>query len=188
MPLTTYTAGEVLTAASLNDNFTFAASNPPGGLALIATQTIGTAVSSVDFTGVFSSAYAAYRIVYYHTSSSAGVAILAQLGTGTATTTNYNAYVQTSFNPWGTAAALASATTTGFMLTFTDLATNFGTMDLVAPNLARPTYAGGHYATATNGGFTSGRQTDSTQFTSLHVVPASGTITGGAISVYGYTA
>jgi hypothetical protein len=28
MPLTTYTPGEVLTAASLNDNFTFAASNP----------------------------------------------------------------------------------------------------------------------------------------------------------------
>jgi hypothetical protein len=27
MPLTTYTAGEVLTAASLNDNFTFAAAN-----------------------------------------------------------------------------------------------------------------------------------------------------------------
>jgi len=30
MALTTYTAGEVLTAASLNDNFTYAASNPTG--------------------------------------------------------------------------------------------------------------------------------------------------------------
>jgi hypothetical protein len=27
MPLTTYTAGEVLTAASLNDNFSFVATN-----------------------------------------------------------------------------------------------------------------------------------------------------------------
>jgi hypothetical protein len=36
MPLTTYTPGEVLTAASLNDNFTFA-DNPPGGLELIST-------------------------------------------------------------------------------------------------------------------------------------------------------
>jgi hypothetical protein len=63
MPLTTYTAGEVLTAASLNDNFTFAAANPPGGLTLISTTTIGTTVSSVTVSGAFSSTYDNYRVI-----------------------------------------------------------------------------------------------------------------------------
>lgn len=158
------------------------------GLVLISTQTIGTGVSAVNFTNVFSSTYAAYRITYYHTSSSnSNTHILAQLGTGSATTTNYNSYLQTSFNPWGTASAANSTTTAGFTIAFGDGNTNYGSMDLMAPNLARPTYAGGHYATGTNGGFTSGRQTDSTQFTSLHISAATGTITGGAISVYGYS-
>jgi hypothetical protein len=39
MPLTTYTAGEVLTAASLNDNFTFAASNPSAPAVAIFNET-----------------------------------------------------------------------------------------------------------------------------------------------------
>jgi hypothetical protein len=63
MPLTTYTAGEVLTAASLNDNFTFAAANPPGGLTLISTTTIGTTVSSITVSGAFSATYDNYKIV-----------------------------------------------------------------------------------------------------------------------------
>lgn len=158
-----------------------------GGLALISTQTIGTGVTAVNFTNVFSSTYAAYRIMYYHTSSSStNTAVLAQLGTGTATTTNYNSYLYTAYNPWGTSSAASQAVTTGFILSYSDGTTNYGSMDLVAPNLARPTYAGGHYCTPANGGFTSGRQTDNTQFTSLHVSAATGTLTGGAISVYGY--
>ena len=159
-----------------------------GGLVLISTQTIGTGVSAVNFTNVFSSTYAAYRITYYHTSStSTNSSILAQLGTGTATTTNYNAYLFTQYSPWGTSNQAAQAITSGFMLSYTGGVANYGSMDLIAPNLAQPTYAGGHYATDVNGGFTSGRQTDNTQFTSLHVSAATGTITGGAISVYGYS-
>ena len=61
MPLTTYTAGEVLTAASLNANFSFVASS--GGLVLVKTQTIGTTVSSVEVTGAFSSTYDNYKII-----------------------------------------------------------------------------------------------------------------------------
>jgi hypothetical protein len=158
------------------------------GLVLISTQTIGTGVSAVNFTNVFSSTYAGYRITYYHTSStSSNSAILAQLGTGAATTTNYNGYLVTSYNPWGTNTQASQAVTSGFVLSYTGGVTNFGAMDLFAPNLARPTYAGGFYCTDQNGGFTSGRQTDNTQFTSLHVSAATGTITGGAISVYGYS-
>jgi hypothetical protein len=48
MPLTTYTAGEVLTASSLNANFSFAAG--AGSLTLVKAQTIGSAVASVTVT------------------------------------------------------------------------------------------------------------------------------------------
>ena len=44
MPLTTYTPGEVLTAASLNDNFTFAADS--GAILQVVTGTTSTATSS----------------------------------------------------------------------------------------------------------------------------------------------
>jgi hypothetical protein len=43
MPLTTYTAGEVLTASSLNANFTFAAANPSSAISIFnETQASGT--------------------------------------------------------------------------------------------------------------------------------------------------
>jgi len=58
MPLTTYTAGEVLTAASLNDNFAYAAS---GGLTFIATGTV-TAGSALSFNNCFSATYTNYLI------------------------------------------------------------------------------------------------------------------------------
>ena len=55
MPLTTYTAGEVLTAASLNANFTFAAAN--GKIAQIVSTNLPTTFSSsatayTDITGL----------------------------------------------------------------------------------------------------------------------------------------
>jgi hypothetical protein len=55
MPLTTYTAGEVLTAASLNDNFTFAAANPPCGSSLLAQQTVRLVAATLAYTANWSS-------------------------------------------------------------------------------------------------------------------------------------
>jgi hypothetical protein len=50
MPLTTYTAGEVLTAASLNDNFTFAANNPTAPAMAIFNETQSSATSGGNAT------------------------------------------------------------------------------------------------------------------------------------------
>lgn len=62
MPLTTYTAGEVLTAASLNANFTFAAANPAGGLMFLTGGTFS-AVSSVSLTAnTFTTTYTNYQL------------------------------------------------------------------------------------------------------------------------------
>ena len=48
MALTTYTPGEVLTAASLNDNFTFAAANPVSKIAQVSQSTYATSTSSTS--------------------------------------------------------------------------------------------------------------------------------------------
>ncbi len=54
MPLTTYTAGEVLTAASLNANLSFAASNPASAVVQVksTTKTDTFSVSSASFVDV----------------------------------------------------------------------------------------------------------------------------------------
>ena len=157
-----------------------------GGLDLVKTQTIGTGVSSVTVSDAFSSTYDNYRVLINVTSASGDVNLLAQLGTGTATTTNYKSYLSTTFVSWTSGAGATQTNTTGLQAGFTGAGANSCTFDVNAPNLARPTFAFGHYGTSNNGGFTASTQTDSTQFTSLHVLPASGTLTGGTIRVYGY--
>lgn len=57
MPLTTYTAGEVLTAASLNANFTFAAANPASKIVQVVSTNLPstfstTSTSYTDITGL----------------------------------------------------------------------------------------------------------------------------------------
>tara|TARA_R110000868_G_scaffold147200_1_gene368466 strand:- start:1307 stop:1852 length:546 start_codon:yes stop_codon:yes gene_type:complete len=64
MPLTTYTAGEVLTAASLNANFDFAADS--GGLVFITSGTV-TGGSTLSFNNCFSATYVNYLIMVSHT-------------------------------------------------------------------------------------------------------------------------
>jgi hypothetical protein len=67
MPLTTYTAGQVLTAASLNANFDFAADS--GGLVFITSGTV-TLGSTLSFDNCFSATYANYLIMLTHTAGS----------------------------------------------------------------------------------------------------------------------
>jgi hypothetical protein len=59
MPLTTYTAGQVLTASSLNANFSFAAGS---GLTYI-TQATPSAQTTISINNCFTSTYQNYRIV-----------------------------------------------------------------------------------------------------------------------------
>jgi hypothetical protein len=186
MPLTTYTAGEVLTAASLNDNFTFAAANPPGGLTLISSTTIGTTVSSVAITGVFSSTYDNYKVILSGGVASTAGSISLQLG---ATTTGYysgyprltyaGAVSNISDNNASSFTRYASGNTNG-------LAANF---DLLAPNLASLTIINGQSLTpltTSSGGNGSGFLNNTTAYTDFTLIVASGTITGGTIKVYGY--
>ena len=181
MPLTTYTSGEVLTAASLNSNFSAA-----GGLQFIKAQTIGTAVSSVAVTSAFSTTYDAYKIVI--TGGVASTAGSLQLQLGSTTTGYYYGYSGATFvgvADNGGAQNAANFTNCGRGSTNTlDL-----TVELQNPFLTKNTYA--QYVWVVNE--TSGRArnhagylNDSTSYTGFTIVVETGTITGGTIAVYGY--
>jgi len=72
MPLTTYVSGEVLTASSLNANFTFAAANPVGGLTFISSTTITAANTASLPASSFTSTYQNYLLVVTTSAMSAG--------------------------------------------------------------------------------------------------------------------
>ena len=73
MPLTTYTAGEVLTASSLNANFSFAAS---AGALKYLTGGSFTSVAAVNLAAnTFTATYRNYLININITASSDGVAL-----------------------------------------------------------------------------------------------------------------
>jgi hypothetical protein len=185
MALTTYTAGEVLTAASLNNNFTFAAANPTGGLTLISSTTIGSAVSSVTISSAFGATYDAYKIVV-----SGGAGSLAngnmQLTLG-ASGTGY--YSSVSGLVYATAAAISYAISNSASWTRIGSATTNGiniVLDINNPFLAKYTYISGSVAYTDEGGSLNGVHEVATSYTAFTINPSSGTLTGGTVRVYGY--
>jgi len=159
----------------------------PGALTLIKTQTIGTAVSSVAVTSAFSSTYDNYKIMVNGGVGSATVEIGLQLG---ATTTGY--YYSLVYGGFtGGAAANAAATNASSFLyaAHGNTTMTHGNIELISPNLAKPTNLNGFYVVqSTTGlsGTTNGYLNNSTQYTDFTLVSNGGTITGGTIYVYGY--
>ena len=183
MPLTTYTAGEVLTAASLNDNFTFAASNPPGGLSLVKAQVVGTAVASVAVTAAFSTTYDNYKVIYTGGVASTGLDIQMILG---ATTAGY--YFGLGYIPW---ASTITSITVNNGASFAYIGGGsakfaFISCDIYRPFAADQTVIANLGATETNGQFGGGYLDNSTSYTDFTITASSGTLTGGTIYVYGY--
>jgi hypothetical protein len=176
MTFPVFSAGEVLRAQDMN----------AVGLWLVKTQTIGTGVSQVDLTSVFSSEYDNYLVQVRVNSATTQAALVLQFGTGTPTATNYQSYLSTPFVAWTTGAPATVTTTSGAIISYLHPTNITGNCFVYGPNLARNTTTQGTYATDTNGGTTAGIQTSNTQFTSLHLVAGGGSFTGGTIRVYGY--
>ena len=86
MPLTTYTAGQVLTAASLNANLSFAASSPTSGLVPIVSTTVS-AQSTFTMSSLFSATYNSYLLTFTNSVCSVSDNLRATLGT---TATGYS--------------------------------------------------------------------------------------------------
>ncbi len=186
MPLTTYTAGEVLTAASLNANLSFAASSPAGGLTLISTTTIGTTVSSVTVSSAFSSTYDNYKIIVSGGAGSVGDNC--NLTLGATATGYYQAVVIVSYAGSSSFSGTANGSSfVGAVMQNTNVL--YANIDLLGPNLAKVTNfvdTYGYTATGAGGQWRAGFLNDSTQYTAFTITPASGTLTGGTIKVYGY--
>ena len=187
MALTTYTAGEVLTAASLNDNLAYAVTVPvaaPGGLTLISATTIGTTVSSVTVTGAFSATYDNYRIKITGVVGSAAADTTFQLSGITTSVYAYSGFYQSI----GTSTIVAfggTTTSTPIGTLGTTLNTQIN-IDLSSPNLAVAKYL--DIATCSNNiRVNQAAQCNSTvQATGFTITPDSGILTGGTIYVYGY--
>ena len=178
MPITTYTAGEVLTASSLNANFAAA-----GALKLVKTQTIGTGVASVAVTDAFSATYDNYKIVV-----SGGVGSTANLFSmvlGASATGYYSATLYAAYNN----SPAADSTSNGVKwLNIGNIDTTAISviMDINNPFLTKNTSFTCSVARTTFGGQTNGLHVSSTSFTGFTLTPDAGTLTGGTIRVYGY--
>ena len=170
----TFVTGAVLTAAQMNTI----------GLFLVKSQTIGTGVSSVTVTGAFSADYDNYLITVSGGAGSTASPLSMQLGSKV---TNY--YYQLLYGNYAnTPLAAGSTTATSFVFVGAYDANSISmNCTVMNPNLAKPTTVS---ATCNNGTSFSGNLTGydatTTQYTAFTLIPASGTLTGGTIRVYGY--
>jgi hypothetical protein len=177
MPVPDFSPGEVLTAAAMDSI----------GLWLVKTQTIGTAVSSVAVTGVFSADYDAYKVTITGGAGSASAALTLRLG---ATATGYYAgYNRATYSTGGASVTsdnnAATFTRAGFGTTNT-LNANF---ELFQPFATKNTFFYSPFVaqdTAQIAGAGAGFLNNSTSYTDFTIAPSSGTMTGGIIRVYGY--
>jgi len=154
------------------------------GLTLVKTQTIGTTVSSVAVTAAFSATYNAYKIIVDGGVGSA-TALLGMV-LGSTATGYYEAAVRANYST-GTVDSGSQANGSSFARigNVNSSYINFA-VDVINPFAAKVTLVNGMFISLTQGGQFSGYQDSTTSFTAFTLTPASGTLTGGTIKVYGY--
>lgn len=156
------------------------------GLVYIKSQTIGTGVSSVTVTNAFSSTYDNYKIIVSGgVGSSGGTNLQLQLDGltsgyyGGASTANYQTGAFVGFGMNG----LSQWTYAGFVNTTICLAD----IDVYQPFLtARKWYRATPINSGDGFGQAIGEVIHTSSITGFKIIPSSGTITGGTITVYGY--
>lgn len=157
------------------------------GLVLVKTQTIGTAVSSVTVSDVFSSTYDNYIVTISDGSASAWSYMTVQLG---ATTTGYYWAGYYSYYNSASLSSLRNNNTSSWQNVGAGIANSLNVQfTLVGPNLAKNTaiYTVAADFNAVGGSYIgSGFVNNTTQYTAFTIAPSSGTYTGGTIRVYGY--
>lgn len=85
MALTTFVAGNVLTAAQLNDSFANV-----GGLRLVKDRTTFSAATSVTADGIFTASFTNYLVVVEYRTSAANAPFYRLRASGSSANTNYN--------------------------------------------------------------------------------------------------
>ena len=188
MALTTFVAGQVLTAAQLNNSFAAV-----GGLRLVQYNTFST-VSSVSLpTDTFTSSFQNYKVLFVITAASANNQ--ASLRFRTAGSDNTNASYHGSFIGEAAGSGITADTNAGTSMSLGYIPTTTPRvsfmLDVFAPQQTAATTVSGQFvgmnsnwtvnATLNGGGYFAG----TTSFDSLSLIPGSGTITGN-YRVYAY--
>ena len=155
------------------------------GLTLISATTIGTTVSSVTVSSAFSATYDAYKIVVSGGVASGNVQL--QFLLGASTTTYYNSLIYSTFaTPTPQGLGNNNASSWDYVGYGTADYISFNA-DIVDPFAAKYTkLMNASYVANLDAGSTSGVHKTATSYSSFIIRPASGTITGGTIRVYGY--
>ena len=156
------------------------------GLVFISRTTIGSAVSSVTLSNIFSADYDNYRILISGGSGSSNQFI--QFSFPGAATAAYN--YQIVYGAWNNTASAngASGAVAYFPYMGTCTPTSLqGCVDIQSPYLTEQTFLGSFYARPGHlGGVTANILDDANSYTDLNVFPATGTFSDGNIDVYGY--
>lgn len=201
MPLTTYTAGEVLTASSLNSNFSFAAS--VGGLVPIVPTSVAvgsgtgtanatgqvtfTTASSVSLNGVFTSSYKNYVIVFNEDTASATAAIQFRMRLAGTDNSTASSYITQWIRATSTTVTAAKDTLSYGQLDVSAGTQTFSTLTVFNPAIASATFFTNLSNTQTTGYVEVAALThnQATAYDGISFISASGTFTG-TVSVYGY--
>lgn len=157
----------------------------PTGLELVKTQTVGSTVSSVTVTGAFSSTYDNYKIQWSGSCSLAnGNGINIQMGT--TTTGYYGVMIYAGY------AAGVSVVSESNVTSWTHCAGAVRNQIALSMDIYNPfrteitSISTDLYTDFANAGKKTGWLDITTSFTAITLFAASGTLTGGTISVYGY--
>lgn len=158
------------------------------GLTLIKTQTIGSAVSSITVTDVFSSTYDNYKVII-----NGGVGSINQIGILMTLGSNTSGVQGVAVGAdYGSAAVSADAANGLAAFEWAGQASTGGIYlsgDIIAPNLAKYTYGSFSGSRFNNNVYVVGafyEIVNTTQFTAFTLTLNQGTLTGGTIRVYGY--
>ena len=158
------------------------------GLQFVSATTVGSAVSSVTISNAFSATYADYQIIYSGGTSSANSTVRMTLGSAAANyywswlenssgAAGYNGNAGANVSSWS---EIGLINTNGHLLI----------ADIFQPFAAYRTIITGrtNQASGSVNRMYTGMLNDTTSYTAFTLTPATGTLTGGTIYVYGYRA
>lgn len=156
----------------------------PPGMELVKVQTVGSAVSSVTVSSVFSSTFDSYKILYTGGTGTSGAWLFFNLN-GTPQGWYGNLYYANFAS--GSVATVGMSNATNCNYVGGCISSTFdANIELRGPNTTTPTFLNSPFIDANNAGQTVGCLANTTSYTGFTLTPNTGTLTGGTIRVYGY--
>ncbi len=181
-----YSVGDTYTQSQMTSLLDAKSNVNTTGLVLVASATIGTAVTSVTVTNAFSAAYDSYQIVLSGGTASTNAEFTCKLG---ATATGYYAARFRVTYGGTTSTSVDSNNSFWNAVGFTEANAVSANFNLNNPFLARNTFMSALTSDPVAGGrasFNAGYLANTTSYTDFTLGLTAGTLTGGTIKVYGY--